>query len=374
MNNAICFQLPEARLADWQRNGFPIPTADIRQAYIATAQDLDIKPVSEATSFVNPAGQFLHGLGPVRKPRVDEPPTQGLYEGLVNLAGGDHPCEGLGLCNSGCGSERKRNALQVYLPRALARDCELVPNARVVDIKLVRDRPQGAPRVGPLLVDISGHIVEVQAQEVVLCAGAIGSSVLLLAASDVRHEIERRGLPVGRRFCANVAAPLFAFFDRIIHPRPSLQISHYYMPPDGAGFVIETWFAPPGTLALAMPGYFQVHWERMLAYPRTVTAAPLVGTEPQGSITVNADRRVQIRLPLGQVELERLRTGTIKLAEAILQAGDPQPQRGGGRHTARVFHHERGGLASVRADAHLSGPVAPRDRASAGRQRHEPGP
>jgi choline dehydrogenase-like flavoprotein len=95
----------------------------------------------------------------------------------------------LGLCNSGCGSERKRNALQVYLPRALARDCELVPNARVVDIKLVRDRPQGPPRVGTLMVDVSGHIVEVQAQEVVLCAGAIGSSVLLLTASDVRQDI-----------------------------------------------------------------------------------------------------------------------------------------------------------------------------------------
>lgn len=323
VNNAICFQLPEARLAAWQRNGFPIQTADMRAAYAATAQELDIKPVSEATSFFNPVGQLLHGLGPVHKPRVDEPPAQGLYECLVNLAGGAHACEGLGLCNSGCGSERKRNALQVYLPRALARDCELVPHARVMDIKLVRDRPQGAPRVGALHVDVSGHSVEVQAQEVVLCAGAIGSSVLLLSAPDVRHEIERRGLPVGSRFCANVGSPLFAFFDRVMHQRPSLQISHYYMPPDGAGFVIESWFAPPGTLALAMPGYFQTHWERMLAYARTVTAAPLVGTESQGSITVNADRRVQIRLPLGQAELERLRTGTVTLARAILQAGDP---------------------------------------------------
>jgi choline dehydrogenase-like flavoprotein len=295
----------------------------MRQAYAMTAQDLEIKPVSEATNFFNPMGQFLHSLGPVHKPRVDELPAQGLYECLVNLAGGDHPCEGLGLCNSGCGSERKRNALQVYLPRALARDCELVPHARVVDIKLVRDRPQGAPRVGALIVEVGGHLVEVKAQEVVLCAGAIGSSVLLLTASDVRQELERRRLPVGRRFCANVGSPLCAFFGRVLHPRPSLQISHYYMPPDGAGFILETWFAPPGTLALAMPGYFNVHWERMLAYSRTVTAAPLVGTEPQGSITVNADRRVQIRLPLGQVELERLRTGITTLAGAILQAGDP---------------------------------------------------
>jgi choline dehydrogenase-like flavoprotein len=95
------------------------------------------------------------------------------------------------------------------------------------------------------------------------------------------------------------------------------------MPPDGAGFVIESWFAPPGTLALAMPGYFTAHWERMLAYARAVTAAPLVGTEPQGSIAVDAHQRVKIRLPLGQVELERLRTGIITLAGTILQAGDP---------------------------------------------------
>jgi choline dehydrogenase-like flavoprotein len=120
-----------------------------------------------------------------------------------------------------------------------------------------------------------------------------------------------------------VGSPLFAFFDRVIHHRPSLQISHYYMPADRAGFVIESWFAPPGTLALAMPGYFTTHWARMLAYARAVTAAPLVGTEPRGSITVDTHRRIKIRLPLGQLELDRLRSGISTLAGAILHTDKP---------------------------------------------------
>jgi hypothetical protein len=94
VNNAICLQLPEARLADWQRHGFPIQTADMRAAYAVTAQELESKPISAATRFFNPVGQLLQSLGPVRQPPVDVPPAPGLYEAWSIWPGESSPAKG----------------------------------------------------------------------------------------------------------------------------------------------------------------------------------------------------------------------------------------------------------------------------------------
>ncbi len=319
VNNAICFRLPAARLDSWRAIGFPISAADMAAGYSATALELGIKPAGEATTRINPAGQLLGALGPVQQPSVEEPPGPGLYECLVNLAGGAQGCEGLGLCNSGCGSERKLNALQVHLPRALAQGAELVANAKVVDLEL---SPAGS-RVERVVIRIGNERLKIAAKEVVLCAGAIASSALLLSAPQVRSRLADQGIPVGQRFCANVGSPLFARLKRVIQERPSLQISHYYLPANlESGFIIESWFAPPGSLSIVMPGYFERHWERMLSYTQTITAAPLVGTAASGRVTV-ADGKVRIELPVDAADLAKIRNGTATLAQAFLDANDP---------------------------------------------------
>ncbi len=316
INNAICFQLPEARLDRWHDVGFPIATRDMRAAYADVAAELGIQPVSKATRFPNPAGSLLRSLGPARSPRVDEPPSQGLFECLVNL----DRCEGLGLCNSGCGAERKRNALQVHLPRALASGrCELVPNARVMDIRL--GHIGAGTSVRSLTVNVGGKNLSIAGDEIILCAGAVGSSALLLASSDVRREVP--GLPIGKRFGANVGCPTFVFLKRQIHLRPSVQISHYYMPEGSAGFVIESWFAPPGTLAAAMPGYFEEHARRMRDYTKTVVLAPLVGVDARGSIELDPDGNVLIELPVENDDLVRVRTGVAAIMKAVFGSEDP---------------------------------------------------
>jgi choline dehydrogenase-like flavoprotein len=319
VNNAICFRLPSARLASWHALGFPISAADMAASYSATAQELGIKRAGEATTRINPAGQLLGALGPVKQPSVDDPPGPGLYECLVNLAGGAEGCEGLGLCNSGCGSERKLNALQVHLPRALAQGAELVANAKVVDLEL---SPAGS-RVERVVIQIGSERVKIAAKEVVLCAGAIASSAVLLSAPQVRSRLADQGIPVGERFCANIGSPLFARLNRVIQARPSLQISHYYLPANfDAGFIIESWFAPPGSLSIVMPGYFERHWERMMSYTQTITAAPLVGTAASGRVSV-ADGKVRIELPVDAGDLTKIRNGTATLAQAFLDANDP---------------------------------------------------
>jgi choline dehydrogenase-like flavoprotein len=317
VNNAICYQMTDARLERWHRLGFPIDGPTLRAAYAAVASDLNIQPVSAALSeaaHLNPAGQFLKAFGPAKKPNVADPPEHGLYECLVNLTN----CQGLGLCNTGCGNERKRNALQVYLPRANDGGCEIVANAKVTDFKL----SPGGSRIESLIANIGGQRRELVADEFVLCAGAVASSALLLSAPELRRKFEDQGIPVGKRFSANVGSPLFVRFNRVLHHAPSLQISHYYLPPTGAGFIIESWYAPPGTIATAMPGFFEDHWQRVLDYAKTITAAPLVGTAANGRVSIDKKGRTRVELPIGSEDLASIREGTATLAQAFLDSGD----------------------------------------------------
>jgi choline dehydrogenase-like flavoprotein len=83
------------------------------------------------------------------------------------------------------------------------------------------------------------------------------------------------------------------------------------------GFLIETWFSPPGALALAMPGYLDAHQQRMNQFQRLVSASPVIGTQPLGTITLQFDDPV-IDLPLAPVDLDRFRRGMNRTVTALI--------------------------------------------------------
>lgn len=322
VNNAVCFRLEPRRLRDWQTAGFPLDGATLDAGYAAAAADLSIGPVSRSARLLNPANRYLEStLGPVRVPDSGAPTSPGLWECLVNLEpadGHDAGCLGLGLCNVGCGSERKRNALQVHLRNAGTRDLTIVPFARATQFEM----NAAGTRVEGLVVTLrDGRRVTVRGNEYVLSCGPIGSSEVLLRTTGLQPRIRSGELPVGRRFSANVGSPLFAFVDEEVNRNPGLQIAHAYVPPDGnAGFVLETWYNPPAGNAAAMPGYMDVHFARMKAFARAVAAAPLVGTRPNGRIGLR-DGRVTIDLPIETPEIDALAAGIGLLAGAFLSGG-----------------------------------------------------
>ncbi len=319
VNNAVCFRLPAQRLAQWQSIGFPISAADMAAAYTQVAQELGIKPVSEAanpTPRLNPTWKFLtNKLGAPRKPSLTDPPEPGLYECLVNI----EDCLGTGLCNVGCGSERKRNGVQVYLRQAAAAGCVIVDNAEVQAIHSDGSPSQGERRVESLEVRLAdGRTVAVKAKEFILSCGPIGSSVLVLKSGDLSPYVSANRIPVGQRFAANLGSPIFAFCKDEVNRQPGLQIAHYYFAPTGDGFVIETWFNPPGANAIAMPGFQQTHFDRMMAYSKTVAASPLVGSGAAGRITLDWQGAPVIDFPISGDDIGGLRRGLVLLAEAFL--------------------------------------------------------
>jgi choline dehydrogenase-like flavoprotein len=324
VNNAVCFRLPARRLERWRNAGFPLDAAALDSGFDATARDLSIGPVSARARRLNPAARYLDRMfGPPQPPPVDEFAGAGFWECLVNLeplGEGDQGCLGIGLCNVGCGSGRKRNALQVYLPKAVANGATIVAGARVLEVRSAQ-AAGGERRADGLLVRLrDGRKVIVRGRQFVLSCGPIGSTEVLLRSGDLKDHFQRERLPVGRRFAANVGSPLFAFTHDTINDQPGLQIAHAFVPFGNDGFVMETWYNPPGANALAMPGYLDVHHQRMRAFAQTVAAAPLVGSLPSGRISLE-EGRLRIRLPIGVHEMDYLADGLSLLAGAFIEGG-----------------------------------------------------
>ncbi len=319
VNNTVCFQLSAERITRWQDAGFPITEATLRKAYGKIAAELPILPISKTTKVANKAGNYLtDAFGPPKVPPVDQPPAPGFYECLVNLEPLDahgNGCLGKGVCNVGCGSERKRNALQVHLRSAVQKGCVVVHSARVRDV--IFDK--ATHTVSALGVELRSGYRQIRGREFVLASGPIGSTEILLRSAALQEHIDKNNLPVGKRFSANVGSPVWAFTKDDAQNPPGLQIAHYYYPPDQAPFVFETWYNPPGANAVAMPGYMSEHFDRMKKYMRTVAAAPLVGSQPSGKIKLR-DNKIFVRLPVGAQEVEGFATGLSVLAGAFAKS------------------------------------------------------
>ena len=320
INNAVNFMLPSHRLEQWLGLGFPIAPKDLRRSYLTTGSELSIGAVSEKSRFLNPVCKVLeNAFGKPQKPEFGRPIQPGFFECMVNMV--PNGCLGCGMCNTGCGSERKRNALQVHLPRALGpgRDTELVANARVIDVVVDRSA-SGVQRVESLSVQTPAGKLSVRGREYVLSAGAIHTSALMLRSASLARALSK--LPVGQRFSANVVSPMLSVYDAVLHQRPSLQLTHYYVPPgQDDGFLIENLFNPPGQSALIMPGYGELHRQRMSRYVHTALMGIAIGTTANGRISVDAQGRASSTLPMGENEHRRMRTGFALLARALLAGG-----------------------------------------------------
>ncbi len=289
------------------------------------ANELSIGDIAAKKLRLNPAGPYLEGkLGRLQAPPFGPVPP-GYYTMMVNLEtvvgdGDATGCLSSGLCNIGCGSERKVNSYQYYLKNAMdrGRDVVLVPSCTV--IKAVMDPSGKTGAVQALEVQTAdGGKAMARGDSFILCCGAVGSSGVLLRSGELLAAAAKK-LAVGKRFCGNVASPVFATVRAEVNQSTAVQMCHVYVPAaPNDGFLIETWFSPPGGLALAMPGFLETHAQRMSDYPRLLGASPVVGTQPIGCITVRGDDTV-IDLPLAPVDLDRFRRGMILLVSALVEA------------------------------------------------------
>jgi len=211
------------------------------------------------------ARRFKAAIGRLSLPGVFE-----VMEANISEA-----CLGTGYCNIGCAYGAKVGTLDSVLPWAQQRfGLELLADAEVERIESEGRRAVSA--VGRHRA--TGERFAVEADEIVVAAGAIGSSALLQRSGI-------GGAAVGRGLHFNINSPITADFPEPVDSFAGIQMSHAYRSSEGVPrYLVETWFNPPATQALAMPGWFDRHFENMRRYRHMACAGVLVGTTTPGRL------------------------------------------------------------------------------------------
>jgi choline dehydrogenase-like flavoprotein len=277
VNNAVCFDLPDEVLEDWNARGAGLDPPRLAEAFRA-ARDL-VQPPHEAD----------------------------VVE--ANIA----DCPGSGYCNIGCPYGTKLSMLDKVLPdgQRLFRveNLRVLPECRAERIETKNGRAEAVvARLG------DGRKLRVEAKTVVVSAGAIASSWLLMQSKIAKST-------AGRGVCFNMGSPITAEFGEELNSFDGVQISHYYRPPAGSGYVMETWFNPVVSQALNMPGWLEDHRRNMSRFPYLTAAGVLVGTTKTGRIRNALTGGADIDFTVGEKDVKTL-VGALKLLSRIyLEAG-----------------------------------------------------
>jgi choline dehydrogenase-like flavoprotein len=263
INNGLCLHPPQAVLDAWAKDGIDGPALN--------------KAIDEVRG--------LLGIGEIRADRFTEAakrfeqaakklPLPGHLERMeANIS---QLCRGCGYCNIGCAFGAKHGTLDTVLPWAQHGSPGHLDLLADFEVERITHRGGGAQAVEG--VHGTGRRATIAADKIVVAAGAISSSLLL----------QRSGLggdQVGRGLHFNVNSPLTADFPDRVDSFDGIQMSHAYVA-DGEipPYLVETWFNPPATQALTMPGWFDQHFENMGRYRHMACAGVLVGTTTPGRV------------------------------------------------------------------------------------------
>jgi choline dehydrogenase-like flavoprotein len=268
INNAVSIETPPDVLATWEERLEGSFDADAFRRGFGVLRDLlDIRRQPEPI------------LQPGASKFVDGVEALGLRATARRFSAVDaniHDCLGCGYCNIGCAYGRKLSMLDTLLPWAQERHGREA--LRVISECDAQGIDAGDGRVEGIECRSNGRRLRVRADRYVLAAGAINSSYLLGRSG-------LGGWRVGRGLCFNMGSPMTAEFDEELRSYDGLQISHVFEPgPGGPAVVMETWFNPVVSQALAMPGWFDEHRHNMTRYAHMTATGVLVGTEPNAVV------------------------------------------------------------------------------------------
>jgi choline dehydrogenase-like flavoprotein len=261
VNNAVCFDLPDHVRERWNgpQHEAGLDESRLAESFIGVRSWLGVmKPPS--AQLQGGARKFVEGA------KVVDP---GCEVDVVEANISD--CPGSGYCNIGCPYGRKLSMLDKVLPEGQERfgadNLRILPECRAERIESSDGRAEA------VLASLSdGRKLRVKANTVVVSAGAIASSWLLMQSKIAQAR-------AGRGVCFNMGSPITADFGDTLDSFDGVQISHFLQPREGSGFVMETWFNPVVSQALNMPGWLDDHRGNMERFRHLTAAGVLVGTK-----------------------------------------------------------------------------------------------
>jgi choline dehydrogenase-like flavoprotein len=277
LSNMVMMRAPAEVLAAWNRFGAEIDLASLARSYDTIEREIG---VSEADS-ANASGSTKRFIEGAR--------SLGLAPQRMRKALGD--CRGCGNCNIGCAFDAKRGALATYIPWAERHGARVLAETEVDRIE-TRGRRAVAVHVR---AGRSREARRIVAKQVVVAAGAINSSALLLK-SGLRQN-------VGARVSFNGGSMMVAEFDEPLDGYDADQMT-WFLP--GDGFIVEPTHNPLMSAALTTPGWFEEHAALMRRQRHLAFAGSLISTGPTGRV---------VQSPFWGYEETRFRPGPVEVAD-----------------------------------------------------------
>jgi choline dehydrogenase-like flavoprotein len=301
INNAVSIRTPEEVVENWNaRCDGALEGFDDDLEAIERLLDIHTQPDDVFAAGVS---KFVRG--------VEELELRG--SGVFNpIAANIRDCLGCGYCNIGCAYGRKLSMLDTLLPQAQAMDGP--GELRIVSECAAEGIEASDGRVESIECRADGRRVRVRAERFVVAAGAVGSSYLL----------GRSGLgggAVGKGLGFNVGSPITAEFEERLDNYAGLQITHVYRPRGTPDYVMETWFNPVLSQALAMPGWFEDHRRNMLRYAHMAATGVIVGSRNDARVEKATFGGADVVYTPDPEDLRRLLAGLKLAGRVYLAAG-----------------------------------------------------
>lgn len=216
-------------------------------------------------------------------------------------------CLGCGWCNYGCKYNRKTSMLVTFIPWAEAKGATIQDNVQNLVVTHKNNIANGVS----FTIENTPHLIT--ADKIILCAGAIGSSEVLLKSA-----INPTG-NVGKQFHALGGCFVNALMPHEVHSYDGIGLS--CIANASKDYLIETFFSPPGVFSITIGAWYEDHHQLMMQYPFMMQAGVMVATEPKGKITLDKKNRVSIDLKFSAQNIKSLKRGIQTLTGIYLEAG-----------------------------------------------------
>ncbi|MBF2053264.1 MAG: GMC family oxidoreductase [Candidatus Sericytochromatia bacterium] len=304
VNQCLLDRFDDLAWADWQRDsGVPFfNTATMAPHYEAIESRLSLQTIApeqfnhNTRLFIEGCDKHGFGWAPLRRGQSDCALDQG------------NDCIG---CLGGCHRDSKQSTLVGFIQPALRAGLSIQAGFEVGQVEPIADgvRVQG-------LVD--GRKVSVTGRKVVLAAGALGSTKILLQSGFGKH------LPaLGQHFSSHPQFMSFGRFADTIDAHKGAfqgvksQDAHFR----AAGFKLENVFGPPISIAMLYPRLGGAHQRFMQHYRQLACIEVAIRDEAIGRLQLDRKGRLRIHKPLTLQDLRRRDQGLSTVQQMFWSLG-----------------------------------------------------
>jgi choline dehydrogenase-like flavoprotein len=239
VNSAMCNRTPEFRFQEWAESSELSRTsrADLEPHYDAIAEFLGIAATPDE---VQGPRNLLFRDG-----------CKALGYSAESCPRNVVACRGSGECFTGCRARAKQSMDISYVPAAIRLGAQVLTSVRVEQILSNGRRVTGVSgRVVAPFTGEPGPSFRVEAKAVVLAAGVVATPLLLQRSGNLANSSGQ----VGEHLQFHPGTSVLGIFPDPVDPQfgatQGYQSLHFLRD----GFKLETLWAPPGVLAVRMPG------------------------------------------------------------------------------------------------------------------------